>query len=273
MSLSHKRIVFLGAGNMAEAMVKGLIESGACKSGQVRVTDVSAGRLQYFSDNFGVQGMSHNRDLVADADVIVLAVKPQVFAEVLQEARPTLNRKALVISIAAGIPTARIESLLGEGIRVVRTMPNTPALVRKGITGMCAGRWAREDDLKLAEFILRAVGDVVLVEENKMDAVTAVSGSGPAYVFFLMEAMLSAAETLGLSGETAWKLVTATVDGSAELIMKTGDTAADLRKRVTSKGGTTAAALEVLEKKDVFNTVVDAVLAANRRAHELSSLT
>ena len=272
-NLKHSKVAFLGAGNLAEALVKGLLAGGGCAASDLRVTDVSPGRLEYFEKNFGVSGSSHNKDIVAWADVVVLAVKPQVLMEVLQEARGTLNRGALVVSIAAGITSGKIEQALGEGVHVVRTMPNTPALVRKGVAGLCPGRWATEEDLLLAEEILRAVGDVVRVREEDMDAVTALSGSGPAYVFFLMEAMLAAAERLGLPAELAWKLVTRTVEGSAELILKTGDSASELRRRVTSKGGTTAAALSVLEQKEVFQTVVEAVRAAHRRARELSGST
>lgn len=268
--LHGKTIVFIGAGNMAEALVKGLVESGLCRAEQIRVTDVSPGRLAYFRENYGVSGTSRNDEHIADADVLVLAVKPQVMAGVLAELRARLNPAALAISIAAGIPTARIEGLLGGERRVVRVMPNTPALVRRGVSALCGGRYATAADLELALGFMRAVGEVVQVTEVELDAVTALSGSGPAYCFYLLEAMLAAAAAWGMDPAVARKLVFQTMAGAAELVLATEEHPAELRRRVTSPGGTTAAAIEVLERAGVGDAWRAAFEAARRRAGELS---
>jgi pyrroline-5-carboxylate reductase len=268
-SLRVNKVVFIGAGNMTEALVKGLTVSGVCKASQILVTDVRPERLAFFENEFHVKGTGDNAAAVAGADVVVLAVKPQLMGEVLAGLKSSLG-KSLVVSIAAGISTAWIESKLGNGVRVVRVMPNTPALVRAGAAAICVGRWAMEEDLVVAETMMAAVGVVVRVTEKDMDAVTALSGSGPAYVFHLMEAMIEAARHAGLDDAVARKLIYATVSGSAKLAEATGIDPAELRQRVTSKGGTTAAALQVLEEKIVYHAYLEAIAAAHRRARELS---
>jgi pyrroline-5-carboxylate reductase len=175
-------------------------------------------------------------------------------------------------SIAAGIRTARIEKALGRGVRVVRAMPNTPALVGAGVTGLCKGRRATESDMAVAEALVGAVGLSVRVREEDMDAVTALSGSGPAYVFFMVEAMLEAARKLRMDGDTARTLIQETFRGAAHLLAETGEHPAVLRERVTSKGGTTAAALEQLRKRKMDQALIHAVHAAHRRSKELSSV-
>ncbi|MBU1692876.1 MAG: pyrroline-5-carboxylate reductase [Verrucomicrobia bacterium] len=265
-----KSVVFVGAGNMAEALVKGVVAGGICPRKAVCVTDVRPERREYFEKQFGVRSLASNREAVRDADLVVLAVKPQVMGEVLKELRGSLQPKALVITIAAGIPTNRFEEGLGEGTRVIRVMPNTPALVQAGASALCGGRWVTETDWQTAEALMSAVGLVARVQEKDMDAVTAVSGSGPAYVFFLTEILLEAAERLHLEPGTARDLAVATVEGAARLMKETGLPPAELRARVTSKGGTTEAALNVLKEKGVFESFVEAVLAASRRAAELS---
>jgi len=176
-------VAFLGAGNMAEALVRGLLAGPVCDSGQLVVTDVRPERLAYFQSTFGVSGTADNNVAVAQADVVFLAVKPQQLREVAEGLTGHLKADALVLSIAAGVRTATLEQWLGPDVRVVRAMPNTPALVGAGITAICGGRRATAADLALAETLLRAVGAVLQVNEPDMDAVTAVSGSGPAYVF------------------------------------------------------------------------------------------
>jgi len=260
----------VGAGNMAEALVGGMIQSGVCRPNQVVVSDVRADRIAYFARQFGVDGVSGNVPAVKGADIVVLAVKPQVLDAVLAEMGGAIEKGALVVSIAAGVPTSRIEGVLGEGARVVRAMPNTPALVRAGAAALCAGRWATEEDLQTAESLLGAVGVAVRVAEDAMDAVTAVSGSGPAYVFYIVEAMLAAAAHLGLPDGVARQLVYATIGGSARLLTETGIEPAELRRRVTSKGGTTAAALAVLDERKVAAVFAEAIRAAHKRAGELS---
>ena len=268
-SLRVNKVVFIGAGNMAEALVKGMVASGVCEADRIFVTDVRPERLAFFEKEFQVKGFANNVVAVMKADVVVLAVKPQLLGDVLEEIKGGVGN-SLVISIAAGISTGWIEKGLGEGVRVVRVMPNTPALVRAGAAALCGGRWAKEVDLATAETMMAAVGLAVRVPENSMDAVTALSGSGPAYVFHLMEAMIEAARHAGLDEAIARKLIYATVSGSAKLAEATGAEPAELRRRVTSKGGTTAAALEVLEEKAVYHAYLGAIAAAHRRAKELS---
>lgn len=266
----ESRIVFLGAGNMAEALVRGLLAGRVCAAGRLVVTDVRPERLAYFQSTFHVGGRADNAGAVADAEVVFLSVKPQQMPELLAAIAPRLPSRALVISIAAGIRTAVLEAGLGGDARVVRAMPNTPALVGAGVTAICAGSRATPADMERAESLLRAVGHVVRVRELDMDAVTAVSGSGPAYVFYFMEALLEGAQQLGLDPALARQLVYGTLAGAARLASESSDPPAVLRERVTSKGGTTAAALEVVRSRQVAQAWVDALEAARRRSVELS---
>ncbi len=266
------KLVFLGAGNMAEALVSGLMACHRWSRDQVVVTDIAPERRTRFVEKFSVHALSDNAVAVAEAAVVVLAVKPQMLAEVLGGIRAALPADALVLSIAAGITTAKIENLLGGRVRVVRAMPNTPALVGCGVAAICGGRNTKPGDLDTAENLLSATGEVVRVDEALMDAVTAVSGSGPAYVFYMMEAMLEAARQMGLPGDVARKLVYTTVKGSAELILQHGVPPEELRARVTSKGGTTAAAIAVKDRREVKAAIIEAMLAAHQRAGELARL-
>lgn len=265
------RIVFIGAGNMAEALVRGLLAAGVARAGDVSVTDIAPARLEHFRARYGVVGGSDNAAAARTADTLVLAVKPQQLAAACAELAGALARNPLVISIAAGIPTARIEQWLGGAARVVRAMPNTPALVGAGVTAIAPGRLATDDDLDRAERLLGAAGTVVRVAESAMDAVTAVSGSGPAYVFYLAEAMREAAARLGLAPEVADALVRRTILGAGRLLEAESATPPEeLRRRVTSKGGTTEAAVSVLEERRVREAFVAAITAAAARAKELS---
>ncbi|MBN1671338.1 MAG: pyrroline-5-carboxylate reductase [Kiritimatiellae bacterium] len=269
-TLGDTRIVFVGAGNMAEALVRGLVAAQVAPASNIRVSDIRPERLQHFARQYGVAGTADNVDLVRDAGVVVLAVKPQALDPVLETLRGRLPAEAVVVSICAGVRTDRIERLLGGEVRVVRVMPNTPALVGAAASAVCAGRHAAESDLRMTEGLLAAVGCVVRVAEPQMDAVTALSGSGPAYVCFLIEAMLEAASQMDLEPDLARQLAYATVRGTAKLIEETGLSAGELRERVTSKGGTTAAALNVLGESDAHGTWVKAILAARQRSKELS---
>lgn len=263
-------LAFLGAGNMAEALVKGLLAAGSAAAERVTVTDVRPERLDHFRRVYGVRGSASNREACAAADVVVLAVKPQQLRDVLAEVAPVLRADALVVSIAAGWRTASIEGALGRPQAVVRVMPNTPALVGAGVSALCGGSRAREEHLAQAETLLRSVGATVRVTEEAMDAVTAVSGSGPAYVFLFMEAMMAAAQAEGLAVDAARHLVLGTVAGAAKLALESGEAPGVLRERVTSKGGTTAAALAVLGERGFSEMVAAAVAAARRRSEELS---
>jgi pyrroline-5-carboxylate reductase len=254
---------------MAEAIVAGIVKQQVVTAGDVCVTDISADRLNHFESTYGIGTSSDNPAAVADADVIVLSVKPQIFPSVWPEIESALKPDALVISIMAGIPSKKIAG--GKPIRVVRVMPNTPALVGEGAAGIAAGDFASEADLAVAEKLMGAVGTAVIVREEEIDAVTALSGSGPAYVFYLLESMLEAAEQMGLDKGVARELALATVSGAANLMQKTGEDADVLRKKVTSKGGTTAAALDTMEDRGVKESIIAALLAAQARSRELAN--
>jgi pyrroline-5-carboxylate reductase len=266
------RLGCIGAGHMAEALIRGAISAGVCDPALVCVSDPAAERRKAFIDRFGVQAVADNRDAVRQVDVILLAVKPQMVATVLKGLRGAVPRDALVISIAAGIRTARIEQAMPPGQRVVRIMPNTPSLIGQGASAIAAGAAARPDDLDVAEWLMAAVGLTVRVDEADLDAVTAVSGSGPAYVFFLIEAMQDAAKDLGLQEDVGRRLVLQTVLGAAMLASKAAEDASVLRAKVTSPGGTTEAAVSVLCEGNASELWIRAIRAASRRSQELSCL-
>lgn len=270
MKLQNKTIAFIGAGNMGEALIRGLLTSGALQPRQIIATDVRADRLEFFAKNFWVRTTSDNAAAVSQADIVLLAVKPQQMSEVLASFKSQISNSKLIVTIAAGVPTARIERQLGGSPRVVRAMPNTPALVGAGAAALCKGAHATDDDLATAEAILGAVGSTVRVEEKLMDAVTALSGSGPAYIFLVTEAMIQAGMKAGLSEELAGKLTIQTVFGAAKLLAESGESPDSLRRKVTSPGGTTEAALKVLNERGLVEIFVEAIQAAAKRSKELS---
>lgn len=263
-----KMIAFFGGGNMAEALIKGLIAAGAAKPDQLLVTDVSADRLAHLRDTYGV-AKSGNVTAAQEADVLILCVKPQVVERVLAEIAHAVDEKKLVISIAAGISIARIEKVLKRGARVVRVMPNTPALVLAGAAALASGKNAKGADLVLAQGIFSSVGRAVIVEEKLMDAVTGLSGSGPAYVFTIIEALSDAGVKEGLSPHLALELAAQTVYGAAKMVLETKEHPSKLRDKVTSPGGTTIEGLHALEKGKLHETMMNAVKAATVRSREL----
>ena len=267
--IMESKVVFVGAGNMAEAIVSGMVAADFCAPEKIVLTDIRPERLADLEADHGVSTSTDN-SVVKNAEIVVLAVKPQVMNEVLKGIAPVLRKETLVISIAAGISAAKIEAALGEGTRVVRVMPNTPALIGQGASALAAGTLADEADMEVAEAILNCVGLTVRVEERQIDAVTALSGSGPAYVFYLLEGMLAAADEMGLEKETARALALQTVEGAARLMKDSGEKAADLRAKVTSKGGTTEAAIRSLDAAGVKESIINALKAAEARSKELS---
>ncbi len=268
--LKHHRIVFIGAGNMAEALLKGLLRSGLCSSDHIAVSDISADRLEYMQQTYGIEGYSDNIKAVGGRQIVVLSVKPQQAAEVLQELGNKLEPDTLVMSIAAGITTETIEKQLPQDSHVVRVMPNTPALIGMGVSAICAGSSASAAELDVAEVMLGCAGRVVRVKEEQMDAVTALSGSGPAYLFYFVEALMEGATRCGLSADEATVLAFETCKGAAHLLEESGETPAALREKVTSKGGTTEAALNRLKEADVSEAIARAVQRACERSRELS---
>jgi len=267
--IMESKVVFVGAGNMAEAIVSGMVAADFCAPEKIVLTDIRPERLADLEAEHGVSTSTDN-SVVKNAEIVVLAVKPQMMEEVLKGIAPVLRKETLVISIAAGIPASKIEAVLGNGTRVVRVMPNTPALIGKGASALAAGTLADEADMEVAEAILNCVGLTVRVEESQIDAVTALSGSGPAYVFYLLEGMLAAADEMGLEKETARTLALQTVEGAARLMKDSGEEAADLRAKVTSKGGTTEAAIRSLDAAGVKESIINALKAAEAKSVELS---
>jgi pyrroline-5-carboxylate reductase len=264
------KITFIGGGNMASALIAGL--AGQLTAGaNIHVVDPNADQLARLKDSYGVSTATQIGPEAADSDVIVLAVKPQQMREVAQALLPLLaEARPLLLSIAAGIRGADLSRWLGGYGAIVRTMPNTPALIGQGITGMVAMEGVSDVQKAAAGDIMRSVGATVwLDDESLIDPVTAVSGSGPAYVFYFIEAMQQAAEELGLSSEQGKQLALATFVGAAQLAAQSSDEVAVLRERVTSKGGTTYAALTSMEQAGVKQAIVDAVKAAAARGREL----
>lgn len=264
-----KKIAFLGGGNMAEALIKGMLSADVAAADQMIVSDVSSSRLTYLKSKYRLSITARNSDAVREADVVLLCVKPQMIGEVLAEIAQLAHASKLVITIAAGTPIARIEHALSGKPRVIRVMPNTPALVLSGASGIAPGKTATDADKALAEEIFGAVGRVVLVEEKLMDAVTGLSGSGPAYVFTFIEALADGGVKVGLPRAVAMELAVQTVLGSARMVLETREHPARLRDMVTSPGGTTIAGLHELEKGKFRAVLMSAVEAATRRSWEL----
>lgn len=264
------KITFIGGGNMASALIAGL--AGQLTAGaNIHVVDPNPEQLARLADSFGVSTAQQVGDVVGQSDVIVLAVKPQQMREVAAALLPMLaNAHPLLLSIAAGIRGADLSRWLGGYGAIVRTMPNTPALIGQGITGMVAMAGVSAEQKAVADDIMKAVGATVwLDDETLIDPVTAVSGSGPAYVFYFIEAMQQAAQELGLSAEQGKQLALATFVGAAQLAARSPEEVSVLRERVTSKGGTTYAALTSMEQSGVKQAIVDAVKAASQRGREL----
>ncbi len=265
----EKKIAFIGGGNMAEALIKGILAAGVARPEQVIVADISADRISQLQKTYGVAGDASNRDAVSRADIVLLCVKPQVMDWVLEEIAPAADKTRLVVSVAAGIAISRIEKALTGGARVVRVMPNTPALVLAGAAAVAAGTMASQEDLADVLRILNAVGRAVVVDEKLMDAVTGLSGSGPAYVFTVIEALADAGVKAGIPRSLALELSAQTVFGAAKMVVETGEHPGKLRDMVTSPGGTTIAGLHELEKGRLRATLMNAVEAAANRSKEL----
>ncbi|QDU71646.1 pyrroline-5-carboxylate reductase [Mucisphaera calidilacus] len=266
--MSGYRLGLIGAGNMAEAIARSAVEAGVLEAGQIVASDPSAERLSVF-EAMGVAVTQENRRVVGESEQVMLAIKPQVL-EAIAGDLSGLSSDQVLISIMAGLGTAKIAAVIGKPVRVVRVMPNTPVMVGKGMAGVCVGADTQAGDEDLAVRLFESGGEVVRVDESLMDAVTAVSGSGPAYLFYLAEAMIEAAGAVGIDAD-AERLVRQTIYGSAELLVRSDESAGELRRRVTSPGGTTAAAIERLEASEVRAAVVRAIQAARDRGRELGA--
>jgi pyrroline-5-carboxylate reductase len=263
-----KTIGFLGAGNMAEAMIRGLLRGGDFAIAQIAASGPREERMRELRDEYGIYATTDNK-VPAASEIVVLSVKPQILSKVLDEVATTISADALVISIAAGVPVSAIQGRLAAGTRVVRAMPNTPALVDAAATAIARGEHARESDLEDAKRIFDAIGMTVILDESQMDAVTGLSGSGPAYVFLILEALSDAGVKVGLSRRTSQQLAAQTLLGSAKLLLETNEHPGRLKDMVTSPGGTAITGLHTLEHGGLRTTLMNAVEAATQRSREL----
>jgi pyrroline-5-carboxylate reductase len=282
--LADHTIGFIGAGNMAEALMRGLVRGGHVAAERITASGPRRERLEELAKRYGVAFTQDNREVARKAGLVVLSVKPQILDKVLREVGPELRADTLVVSIAAGVDTETIENTVAEGsgrtpgplgsmtragLRVVRAMPNTPALVGAGATAIAPGKHASEADVATAKALFDAVGVTVVLDEQHLDAVTGLSGSGPAYIFLILEALSDAGVKVGLSRRNAQKLAAQTVMGSAKMLLETDEHVGRLKDMVTSPGGTAIAGLHTLEEGGLRTTLINAVETATKRAREL----
>ena len=270
--LQDKRLAILGAGMMGSALAQGLTRAGAMPAAHVVLFDSQAAKAHAVADELGegATAAASAADAIDGADIVLLAVKPPIVADVLSLIAPRLSPNQLIISIAAGVRLARMEALVPPNVPVVRTMPNTPCLVGEGATALCRGTHATDIHMDIARALFASVGLSVEVEERLMDAVTGLSGSGPAYVYLMIEAMADGGVRAGLTRPTARLLAAQTVLGAAKMVLTSEDHPAQLRDNVTTPGGTTIAALAVLERAGLRAALMDAIEAAADRSKELS---
>ncbi len=265
------KLGFIGIGNMGEALLRGIIGSELMSPADILASDVNSKKLEDLNGELGIAVVGSNCELVKRADIILFAVKPNVIKTILSEVSSCLNPPKWCISIAAGVSTATIENALGTDTPVVRVMPNTPALVYEGMAAICPGKHASDQHTQKTQQIFQAVGKVIAVQEKLMNVITALSGSGPAFVFLTMEAMTDAGVQLGLSRVDAAILAAQTVLGAGKMAVETGEHPAILKNNVTSPGGTSAAGLYQLESSGVRVAIIDAIVAAAARSEQLSS--
>ncbi len=270
--LDGKIIGFIGAGNMAETLLSGLIGTSRSKPSDIICSDVRQERLTSLKETYAIQITTKNREVIRAAEIIIYAVKPQIMAEVIKETAPALDASKLIISIAAGVPMAAIESLFHKDLRLIRAMPNLCVAVKEGATAIAAGPHAKKNDIDRASAIFSSVGRCVFLKENLMDAVTGLSGSGPGYIFMIVDALADAGVKMGLSRQEARILSSQTVLGAAKMVLETEYHPGQLKDMVTSPGGTTITGLHALEKGGLRSTLIDAVEAATRRSQELGEM-
>jgi len=266
-----KKIAIIGAGNMGEALIAGMLAAKAAAPDEIHATDILPQRLDYLKARYQIRVGMDNKAAAAWSDIATLAVEPQVLDEVLDSLHAELTDAKLILSAAAGYPIRRIVARLSPNVRVIRCMPNTPSEVQAGVSAIALGRNVSREDERLARGIFESVGKVVLVDERLMDAVTGLSGSGPAYIFLIIEALADGGVKMGLPRDAALALAAQTVLGAAQMVLETGEHPGRLKDKVASPGGTTIAGLHALENGRFRASLIEAVEAATKRSRELGS--
>jgi pyrroline-5-carboxylate reductase len=265
-----KKLFFIGSGNMAQAIIRGLLETKLVKAQNIICNDVVMEKVLSLQQKFGISVAEDKGEALIDADIVFLSVKPQSMLNVFDEIRNFIKKNTIIISIAAGITTGFIEENIKKDVAVIRAMPNMPALVRCGVTALCKGRFVSDDQLKKAKSLFASIGKAEILDEGKFDIITALSGSGPAYIFYFCELLQNAAYRLGLSQEVAKSFAVETVYGSGKMLNVTNESAAALKEKVKSPKGTTEAALKYFESQNLSNIVYNAMFQAMGRSKELS---
>jgi pyrroline-5-carboxylate reductase len=270
--LKNKQVGFLGSGNMGEALIHGLLHGHLCRPEQILCSDARPERLKEIREKYGVRGTSHNSEVLKQSDIVILAVKPQIMKQVIEEVARHLDLTKLIISIAAGVPLDAIESCAGKELKLIRVMPNICVSVREGASAIAGGKHASKEDLMMAKTIFDSVGKSILIEEYLLDAVTGLSGSGPAYIFLIIDALADAGVKVGLSRHDSVVLSSQTVLGAARMLIETGEHPGKLKDMVTSPGGTAIAGLHTLEQGGVRTTLINAVEVATERSKALGEM-
>ncbi|GHT49417.1 pyrroline-5-carboxylate reductase [Endomicrobiia bacterium] len=265
-----KKLFFIGSGNMAHAIISGLIGARLVKAENIVCNDIVKEKVLRLQQEFGVSIAEDKGETIVGVDIIFLSVKSQNILKVFDEIRNFIKRKTIVISIAAGITTRFIEDNIRKDVAVIRAMPNTPALVRSGATALCKGRFVTEDQLQEVKSLFSSIGKAEVLDEKNFDIITALSGSGPAYIFYFCELMQKAAGKLGLNKEVAKRFAVQTVYGSGKMLDTTGESAEVLKEKVKSPNGTTEAALKYFESQDLSGIVYESMKQAMERSKELS---
>ena len=266
-----EKIGFIGGGKMGEALINGILRAGLSSSDKIMVSDVDKKRLQILEKEAGIKTTQDNKKITSDSDIIILAVKPNMMGSVLDELNSEITSKHLIISIAAGIPLSFIESSLNKGCRAIRVMPNTPCLVGETAAGYALGKKATRNDGKLVGQLLDAAGKSFLLEEKYLDAVTGLSGSGPAFIYVVIEALADGGVKMGMPRDVATALAAQTAFGAAKMVLESGTHIGQLRDSVTSPGGTTIEGLHALEKGGIRNALIDAVETATKKSKSLGN--
>ena len=270
--LKNRQVGFVGAGNMGEALIKGLLNGHLCRPEQIMCSDIRPERLKTIKEAYGVKTTSSNSDVVKHSDIVILAVKPQILKQVVVDIGKYFEPSKLVISIAAGVAMESIEYCAKQELKLIRVMPNICVSVGEGISAIAAGKHATKEDLSVAKAIFDSAGKSLFIEEYLLDAVTGLSGSGPAYIFLIIDALADAGVKVGLARSDALLLASQTVLGSAKMLIETGEHPGRLKDSVTSPGGTSIAGLHALEEGGVRTTLIKAVEVATQRSKVLGEM-